>query len=51
MVDLVEDVRNNFKIKLPGNLKKTAIVFLNQNGDNIYIDIDDNSNIVGIINV
>lgn len=46
MINIVEDKRNEFKIKLTENLEKEVIAFLNTDGGNIFIGIDDKGNIV-----
>ncbi len=48
MLGLLEDKRNEFKIKLTDNLEKEVIAFLNTEGGNIFIGIDDKGNIKGI---
>lgn len=48
MIDVIEDVRNEFKVKLTDKFEEEVISFLNTNGGNIYIGIDDKGNIVGI---
>ena len=49
--NIVEDVRNEFKIKLTDNLEETVISFLNsKDGGNIYIGVDDKGKIVGLKN-
>ena len=45
MIDVVEDKRNEFKIKLTDSLEKEVISFLNTDGGNIFIGVDDNGNI------
>lgn len=47
MLEEVEDKRNEFKIKLTDNLEKEVIAFLNTDGGNIFIGIDDRGNING----
>ena len=37
MLDVIEDVRNEFKIKLTDKFEEEVISFLNTNGGNIYI--------------
>ena len=42
MLSVIEDCRNEFKIKLPDDLEETVISFLNsKDGGNIYIGVDD----------
>ena len=49
--NIIEDVRNEFKIKLTDNLEETVISFLNsKDGGNIYIGVDDKGKIVGLKN-
>lgn len=48
MIEVVEDQRNEFKIKLSDNLEKEMIAFLNSDGGNIYIGIDDKGHIKGL---
>lgn len=50
MIDSVEDSRTEFKVELVDDLEETVIFFLNKDGDNIYIGVDDNGNIVGLKN-
>lgn len=46
MLDVIEDIRNEFKIKLTDDLEKEVIAFLNTQGGNIFIGVDDKSNVV-----
>lgn len=48
MLELLEDKRNEFKIKLTDTLEKEVIAFLNTEGGNIFIGIDDKGNINGV---
>lgn len=48
MINEIEDSRNEFKEILNDKLEKEVIGFLNSNGGNIYIGIDDNGKILGI---
>ena len=48
MIDVIEDVRNEFKVKLTDKFEEQVILFLNTNGGNIYIGVDDKGDIVGI---
>lgn len=41
MVGLIEDKRNEFKIKLTDNLEKEVVAFLNTDGGNIFIGVND----------
>ena len=47
MIDLIEDVRNEFKVKLTDNFEKEIIAFLNTSGGNLYIGISDKGEVVG----
>lgn len=47
MIGLLEDKRTEFKVKLTDNIEREVVAFLNTDGGNIYIGIDDNGNIVG----
>ncbi len=48
MLDVIEDVRNEFKIKLTDKFEEEVISFLNTNGGNIYLGINDKGDIIGI---
>lgn len=48
MLDVIEDVRNEFKIKLTDKFEEEVISFLNTNGGNIYLGVNDKGDIVGI---
>ena len=51
MLGVIEDNRNEFKIKLPDDLEETVIGFLNsKDGGNIYIGVDDNGKVIGLKN-
>ena len=51
MIEVIEDSRNEFKVKLPDDLEKTVIGFLNsKDGGNIYIGVDDNGKVIGLKN-
>ena len=51
MLSVIEDCRNEFKIKLPDDLEETVISFLNsKDGGNIYIGVDDNGKVIGLKN-
>ncbi len=50
MIRIIEDSRTEFKIKFVDGLEESVIAFLNKDGGNIYIGIDDNGNIVGLKN-
>lgn len=48
MLNVIEDVRNEFKVKLTGKFEEEVISFLNSSGGNIYIGVNDKGNIIGI---
>jgi len=48
MLELIEDIRNEFKVKVTDKLENEVISFLNTNGGNIYIGINDKGEVVGI---
>ena len=48
MLDVIEDVRNEFKVKLTDKFEEEVISFFNTNGGNIYIGINYKGDIVGI---
>lgn len=48
MVDIIEDVRNEFKVKVTDKLENEVISFLNTNGGNIFIGVNDKGEVVGI---
>ena len=48
MIDVIEDVRNEFKVKLTDKFEEEVISFLNTNGGNIYLGVNDKGDIVGI---
>lgn len=50
MIGTIEDLRTEFKVKLVDDLEESVISFLNKDGGNIYIGIDDNGNVVGLKN-
>ena len=51
MLGVIEDSRNEFKIKLPDDLEETVISFLNsKDGGNIYIGVDDNGKVISLKN-
>lgn len=51
MLGVIEDCRNEFKVKLPDDLEETVIGFLNsKDGGNIYIGVDDNGKVIGLKN-
>ena len=45
MLDVIEDSRNEFKLKLNDYFEKEVIAFLNTDGGNIFIGVDDDGNI------
>lgn len=50
MIETIEDSRTEFKVKLVDDLEESVIAFLNKDGGDIYIGIDDNGNAVGLKN-
>lgn len=48
MIDIIEDVKTEFKYKLNESLEKEVIAFLNTDGGTIYIGVDDNGKITGV---
>lgn len=50
MIGTIEDSRTEFKVKLVDDLEESVIAFLNKDGGDIYIGIDDNGNAVGLKN-
>ena len=44
----IENSRTEFKVKLADDLEETVIAFLNKDGGNIYIGVDDKGNIKGL---
>ena len=49
MINVIEDKRNEFKAKLTDDLEKEIISFLNTDGGNLFIGIDDKGNISCLI--
>ena len=47
MIGLLEDKRTEFKVKITDSLEKEVIAFLNTDGGNIFIGVDDKGNIQG----
>ena len=45
MLKAIEDQRNEFKFKLNKSLEKEIVAFLNSDGGNLYIGIDDDGNV------
>lgn len=50
MTGTIEDSRTEFKVKLVDDLEESVIAFLNKDGGDIYIGIDDNGNVVELKN-
>lgn len=48
MVDVIEDVRNEFKVKVTDKLENGVISFLNTNGGNIFIGVNNKREVVDI---
>ena len=48
MLNIIEDVRNEFKVKLTDKFEEEVISFLNTNGGNIYLGVNDKGDIGGI---
>ena len=48
MLDIIEDVRTEFKTKLNDKFEQEVIAFLNTNVGNIFIGVNDKGNIIGI---
>ena len=48
MLDVVEDSRNEFKEILNDKLEKEVVGFLNSDGGNIYIGVNNKGKIVGV---
>ena len=48
MIGVIEDYRNEFKLKLTDKLEKEVISFLNTKGGNIYIGVNDDGKIIGL---
>ena len=47
-MSFIEDSRNEFKLVLNDKLEKEIVGFLNANGGNVYIGVDDAGNVVGL---
>lgn len=47
MIELLEDKRTEFKVKITDNLEKEVIAFLNTDGGNIFIGVNDKGIIQG----
>jgi len=51
MLGVIEDCRNEFKVKLPDDFEETVVGFLNsKDGGNIYIGVDDSGKVIGLNN-
>lgn len=50
MLDIIEYIWNEFKVKLTDKFEEDVISFLNTNGGNIYIDDNANGNVI-VINI
>ena len=48
MIGVIEDYRNEFKLKLTDKLEKEVVGFLNTKGGNIYIGVNDDGKIIGL---
>lgn len=48
MLDVVEDVKNEFKVKLTDKLEICVIAFLNTNGGDLYLGVNDKGEVVGL---
>ncbi len=48
MLDVIEDVRNEFKVKLTDKFEEEVISFLNTNGGNIYLGVNDQGDVIGV---
>ena len=46
MLNVIEDVRNEFKVKITEKLESEVIDFININGGNIYIGVNKNGKIL-----
>lgn len=49
MLNIVEDKRNEFKVKLTEDFEKEVIAFLNTEGGNIFIGVSDNGKVLNNI--
>ena len=47
MLEVIEDIRNEFKIKVTENFEKEIIAFLNSNGGNL-LGVDDKGLLKGL---
>lgn len=51
MLNVIEDSRNEFKVKLVDDLEETIIAFLNsKDGGSIYLGVKDNGEVIGLQN-
>ena len=48
MMNVIEDMRNEFKVKLTEKLEEEVIAFLNTDGGNVFVGVSDNGQIVGV---
>lgn len=48
MLNIIEDTRNEFKVKLTDKFEREVIAFLNTDGGDIYIGVNDKGEIVGL---
>ncbi len=48
MINAIEDMHNEFKIKITEKLEQEVVSFLNTDGGNIYIGVDDKGNVIGL---
>ena len=48
MLDFLEDSRNEFKEVLNDKLEKEVVSFLNSNGGNLYLGVNDDGQVIGI---
>ena len=48
MLDVIEDVRHEFKVKLTDRFEEEVISFLNTNGGSIYLGVNDKGDIIGV---
>ncbi len=48
MLEVIEDIRNEFKVKLTDKLEVEVISFLNAEGGNIFIGVNDKGEILGL---
>ena len=48
MLDIIEDVKNEFKVKLTDKLEMCVIAFLNTNGGSLYLGVNDKGEVIGL---